>query len=68
MHVIREFGRFILPTEVQAGDTVIEARRIVIATGSSPFVPAYSGAGEGPSIITNENIFDLREQAGPSAW
>ena len=33
--VIREFGRFISPTEVQAGDTVITARRIVIATGLS---------------------------------
>ena len=34
VHVIREFGRFISPTEVQAGETIITARRIVIATGS----------------------------------
>ncbi len=36
--VIREFGTFISPTEVQAGETVITARRIVIATGSSPLI------------------------------
>ena len=36
INVIREYGRFISPTEVQAGDNVIQARRIVIATGSSP--------------------------------
>ncbi|NJN05201.1 MAG: FAD-dependent oxidoreductase [Rhodobacteraceae bacterium] len=41
--VIRAFGHFISPTEVQAGDTVIAARRIVIATGSSPLVPPIPG-------------------------
>jgi pyruvate/2-oxoglutarate dehydrogenase complex dihydrolipoamide dehydrogenase (E3) component len=43
VQVIREFGRFISKTEVQAGDTVIEARRFVIATGSRPFVPPIPG-------------------------
>ena len=37
VRVIRERGRFISRTEVQAGDHVITARRVVIATGSSPF-------------------------------
>ncbi len=59
--VIREFGRFISPTEVQAGDTVITARRIVIATGSRPFVPPIPGI-ENVTYYTNENIFDLREK------
>lgn len=59
--VIREFGRFISPTEVQAGDTVITARRIVIATGSGPFVPPIPGI-ENVTYYTNENIFDLREK------
>ena len=59
--VIREFGRFISQSEVQAGETVIEARRIVIATGSSPFVPPIPGI-EGVTHYTNENIFDLRER------
>ena len=61
VHVIREFGRFISEKEVQAGDTVIEARRIVIATGSSPFVPPIPGL-EDVEHFTNENIFDLRER------
>ncbi len=59
--VIREFGKFISPTEVQAGDTIITARRIVIATGSHPFVPPIPGVQDVPHY-TNETIFDLREQ------
>ncbi|SLN27671.1 dihydrolipoyl dehydrogenase family protein [Pseudooctadecabacter jejudonensis] len=59
--VIREFGRFISKTEVQAGDTVIEARRFVIATGSGPFVPPIPGLDD-VDVYTNENIFDLRER------
>ena len=61
VHVIREFGRFISRTEVQAGDTVIEARRIVIATGSGPLVPPIPGI-EDVKVHTNETIFDLRER------
>ena len=57
--VIEAFGRFISPTEVQAGERVITARRIVIATGSSPFVPPIPGLSEVP-YYTNETIFDLR--------
>ncbi|MBV1867857.1 MAG: FAD-dependent oxidoreductase [Marinosulfonomonas sp.] len=59
--VIREFGRFISKTEVQAGDTIISARRFVIATGSSPFVPPVPGLDAVP-YETNETIFDLRER------
>jgi pyruvate/2-oxoglutarate dehydrogenase complex dihydrolipoamide dehydrogenase (E3) component len=59
VHVIQEFGRFISKTEVQAGDTVITARRFVIATGSSPLVPPIPGL-DGVPYETNETIFDLR--------
>ena len=61
VQVIQEFGRFISPTEVQAGDTIIEARRFVVATGSGPFVPPIDGLA-GVKYYTNEDIFDLREQ------
>ena len=61
VNVITEFGRFISPTEVQAGDTIIEARRFIIATGSGPFVPPIPGV-EDTTYYTNENIFDLRER------
>ena len=59
--VIREFGRFISPTEVQAGETIITARRIVIATGSRPFVPPIPGLDTVP-YETNETLFELREK------
>jgi len=61
--VIQEYGRFISDTEVQAGDTVITARRIVIATGSSPLVPPIPGLDSVP-YLTNETLFDLREKPG----
>ena len=61
VHVIREFGRFISESEVQAGDTTIKARRFVIATGSRPFVPPIPGLDDTPHH-TNETIFDLRDR------
>lgn len=61
VRVIREYGRFISRTEVQAGEAVIKARRFVIATGSSPLVPPIPGLEEIP-YYTNETIFDLRER------
>ncbi|MEP1199080.1 dihydrolipoyl dehydrogenase family protein [Tateyamaria sp.] len=61
VNVIREFGHFISDTEVQAGDTVITARRIVIATGSSPFVPPIDGIDTVP-YLTNETLWDLRDK------
>lgn len=59
--VISEFGRFISPSEVMAGDTVIKARRFVIATGSTPQVPPISGL-DTVEYLTNENLFELRER------
>ncbi len=61
VRVIREYGRFLNAREVQAGDHVITARRIVIATGSRPFVPPIHGLDTVPHE-TNETIFDLRER------
>ena len=60
VHVIREFGAFLSPTEVKAGAHVITARRIVIATGSRPFVPPIPGL-DTITYHTNETIFDLRD-------
>ena len=58
--VIRAFGRFVSPGEVEAGDRRISARRIVIATGSRPAVPPIPGLDAIP-YLTNETIFDLTE-------
>ena len=59
--VISEYGSFLNPTEVQAGEHTILARRIVIATGSSPFVPPIPGLENVP-YLTNETLFELREK------
>ncbi|MEC9312998.1 MAG: FAD-dependent oxidoreductase, partial [Pseudomonadota bacterium] len=61
VRVIRALGRFISPREVEAGDHVITARRVVIATGSSPLVPPIPGLDQVP-YETNETLFDLRER------
>jgi pyruvate/2-oxoglutarate dehydrogenase complex dihydrolipoamide dehydrogenase (E3) component len=61
VRVIRDWGRFVSPREVQAGEVAIRARRYVVATGSSPLVPPIPGLDAVPHF-TNETIFDLRER------
>lgn len=60
VHVIRQRGRFTGANTVQAGEAEITARRIVIATGSSPFVPPIPGLEKVP-YLTNESLWDLRK-------
>ena len=55
--VIQQPGRFTGPAEVQAGDTKIQAKYFVIATGSTAFVPPIDGLDRTP-YWTNETIFD----------
>ena len=43
---------------LQVGDTVLRAKRFIIATGSSPFVPPIDGIND-VSYLTNETLFDL---------
>jgi pyruvate/2-oxoglutarate dehydrogenase complex dihydrolipoamide dehydrogenase (E3) component len=57
VRVIQTEARFTGPREVTAGDAVITARRIVIATGSAPTVPPIPGLAEVP-FLTNETMFD----------
>ncbi|PZX12259.1 pyruvate/2-oxoglutarate dehydrogenase complex dihydrolipoamide dehydrogenase (E3) component [Palleronia aestuarii] len=61
VRVIRDWARFVSPTEVQAGAISITARRFVIATGSRPFVPPIDGIEDVP-YLTNETLFDLSER------
>ncbi len=61
VEVIREFGKFVGKNVVDAGDNRITARRIVIATGSTPFVPPIPGLDAVP-YETNETIFELRDK------
>ncbi|MCC6006405.1 MAG: FAD-dependent oxidoreductase [Rhodobacteraceae bacterium] len=60
VQVIRAWARFTGPARVEAGGHTITARRFVIATGSTPFVPPVPGLQDVP-ILTNETIFALRE-------
>ena len=61
VNVIQAEARFTGPREVVAGNTVITARRFVVATGSSPFVPPIPGL-EAVPFLTNETLF---ERTGP---
>ncbi len=58
VNVIEQAGRFEDARTVVAGDTKIRARRVVVATGSSPMVPPIPGLDE-VDYFTNETIFDL---------
>ncbi|MFO7756982.1 MAG: FAD-dependent oxidoreductase [Roseovarius sp.] len=61
VRVIQQYGAFISPRKVQTGDHVITARRVILATGSSPLVPPIPGLDTVP-FETNETIFALRER------
>lgn len=58
--VIQEYGQFENPNTLRAGDTLIQAKRFIISTGSSPSVPPIPGLSDVP-YITNETIFDLKK-------
>ena len=59
--VIREAAQFTGPRQVTAGDYTIEAKHIIVATGSSPFVPPIPGLEDVP-YFTNETLFENRQQ------
>ncbi len=60
VEVITETARFVDERTVAAGDRLVRARRFVIATGSSPAMPAIAGLAETP-FLTNETLFALKE-------
>lgn len=56
---LRGRARFVGPTALQVGDhTRVEARSVVIATGSSPFVPASLDPVRA-RVLLNDDIFEL---------
>lgn len=58
--VVFGHASFIDPHTVEVNGETIQARRFVIASGSSPFVPPIPGLEEVP-YLTNESVFSLRE-------
>jgi len=57
VRVLQGEARFSGPNEVCVGDKTIRARRYVVATGSSPFIPPIPGLDQVP-FYTNETIFN----------
>ena len=61
VRVVKGRARFTdADTVVVEGVAEIKARRIVIATGSTPAIPPIPGLAETP-YLTNETVFDLTE-------
>jgi pyruvate/2-oxoglutarate dehydrogenase complex dihydrolipoamide dehydrogenase (E3) component len=59
VRVIQAAGRFVDTKTLVAGEYRIVARRFVVATGSSPLVPAIPGL-DGISFLTTDTIFENR--------
>ena len=60
VRVIRAAGYFQDERTLVAGEQLIRAKYFVLATGSSPAIPPFSGLDR-VDYFTNENIFDNRE-------
>jgi len=60
VHVIEGAARFADERTVAVDDFAIRARRFVIATSSSPILPAIAGLLDTPHL-TSETVFDLAE-------
>lgn len=57
--VVLDHAQFIDKNTAETKKYLIKAKRFVIATGSTPFVPAIDGLSNAP-YLTNENIFELK--------
>ncbi len=58
VRVIQGGARFTGRCQVEAAGVRIAARRVVVATGSSPLVPPIPGL-DGVPYLTNQTVFDL---------
>jgi dihydrolipoamide dehydrogenase len=60
-HRLRGMARFLDDHRLEvAGNTIVNAKRIVIATGSSPSYPAFF-ADLGDRLLVNDDIFDWQD-------
>lgn len=55
---IQDYARFVAPNRLAVGDEEIEAEAIIIATGSTPVVPAAWQA-LGDRIVTTDDFFEM---------
>jgi len=61
VRVIQASAKFKDRKTVVAGDIEIRARRFIVATGSSPAIPAIPGINDG-AYLTTDSIFDIKER------
>lgn len=61
VQVVRAHAKFTGPRQVEGGGITVDAKHIVIATGSRPFVPPINGIDETP-YFTNETLFENRKR------
>lgn len=59
--VLKGEARFQNRRQISVGETVVKARRFVVATGSSPTIPDIAGLAELP-CLTEDSIFDLAKR------
>lgn len=58
--VILEEGRFLDEHTIETNSYLIKAKRFIVSTGSTPFLPLIEGLKDVP-FYTNESIFDIKE-------
>ena len=56
--VVNGTAKLLGPRKVQVGETVYEGTNVIIATGSSPFVPPIPGAKQ-PHVMTSTEILNI---------
>lgn len=61
--VLKGEARFQNRHQVAIGETVVKARRFVVATGSRPAMPAIAGLADLP-CLTEDSVFDLAKRPG----
>lgn len=60
LETLTGIAKFDGPNTLRVNENIIRAKQIVIATGSSPFIPSIKGLENTP-YFTNETIFELKE-------
>lgn len=66
IEVVQGQARFVAPRTLEVGGRSLQAKRVVIATGSAPVVPPVPGLGQVP-FLTNETVFTLQAAPGSIA-
>lgn len=58
--VVSGEARFLSPRKIEVGGDIYEGEKIIIATGSRPFVPLIPGA-DNPKVLTSTDLLELEE-------